>query len=100
MPSGKCLRVAFSILSCNCGCIRLSVCFATSASSSMPSIRSSGSRILPLDLDIFCPSESRTRPVTYTSRNGTSPMNFSPIMIILATQKKMMSKPVTRTLVG
>jgi hypothetical protein len=27
-------------------------------------------------------------------------MNFRPIMIIRATQKKMMSKPVTSTLVG
>ncbi len=36
----------------------------------------------------------------YTSLKGTSPMNFSPIIIMRATQKKMMSKPVTRTLPG
>ena len=33
-------------------------------------------------------------PVMYTSRNGTSSMNFSPNIIIRATQKKMMSYPV------
>ena len=32
--------------------------------------------------------------------NGTSSMKCSPIIIIRATQKKMMSKEVTRTLVG
>ena len=35
-----------------------------------------------------------------TSWNGTSPMKRRPIIIIRATQKKMMSKPVTSTLVG
>ena len=55
---------------------------------------------LPLDLDIFWPSASRIRPCRYTSRNGTSPMNFRPNIIMRATQKKMMSKPVTSTLVG
>ena len=35
-----------------------------------------------------------------TSRKGTSPMNFMPIITIRATQKKMMSKPVISTLVG
>mgnify|MGYP003694230255 CR=1 FL=1 len=66
----------------------------------MPSMRSSGSMMLPFDLDILSPCSSRMRPVMYTSRNGTSPANLSPIMIIRATQKKMMSKPVTRTEVG
>ena len=55
---------------------------------------------LPLVFDIFSPCSSRMRPVMYTSRNGTSPMNFRPIIIMRATQKKMMSKPVTSTLVG
>ena len=36
----------------------------------------------------------------YTSRNGTSPVKCRPSMTMRATQKKMMSKPVTRTLVG
>ena len=40
------------------------------------------------------------RPWMYTARNGTSPVNLRPIMIIRATQKKMMSKPVTSTEVG
>ncbi len=34
------------------------------------------------------------------SLKGTSPMNLMPIIIMRATQKKMMSKPVTSTLVG
>ena len=46
---------------------------------------------LPLLLDIFWPRSSRTRPWMKTSRNGTSPMNLRPIIIIRATQKKMMS---------
>ncbi|MND03524.1 hypothetical protein D3C83_233840 [compost metagenome] len=52
---------------------------------------------MPFDFDIFCPSLSRTRPVTYTSLKGTRPVKWSVIMIIRATQKKMMSKPVTST---
>ncbi len=56
--------------------------------------------MLPLDFDILSPFSSRMRPVMYTSRNGTSPMNLRPSMIMRATQKKMMSKPVTSTLVG
>ena len=35
-----------------------------------------------------------------TCLNGTSPMKWMPIIIIRATQKKMMSKPVTKVLVG
>ena len=66
----------------------------------MPSMMSSGSSMLPLVFDIFSPCSSRMSPVMYTSRNGTSPMNFRPIIIMRATQKKMMSKPVTSTLVG
>ena len=100
MPFGNCLRVIFSIEGASLGCIRPLVRLATSASRSMPSMRSSGSSTLPLDLDIFCPSESRIRPCTYTSRNGTSPMKCRPSMIMRATQKKMMSKPVTSTDVG
>ena len=44
------------------------------------------SRIRPVDIDI--------------AERDIVGMNFSPIIIIRATQKKMMSKPVTRTLVG
>ena len=39
-------------------------------------------------------------PVKYTCRKGTSRMYSSPAMIIRATQKKMMSGPVTSALVG
>ena len=64
MPSGNSRRVAFSIFAASRGFIRPVVRLASSASRVMPSIRSSGSSTLPLDLDIFCPSLSRTRPVT------------------------------------
>ena len=100
MPSGKASRVCFSIFCFSCGCIISAVRFCTSSSISMPSIRSIGSRIFPFDLDIFCPCSSRTRPVMYTFLKGISPVNFRVIIIILATQKNMMSKPVTSTSVG
>ena len=64
---------------------------------SMPSMRSSGSSTLPFDFDIFWPSSSRTIALMYTSRNGISPVKYIVVMIIRATQKKMMSKPVTST---
>jgi hypothetical protein len=40
---------------------------------------------------IFLPCASRTRPWMYTCLNGTRPVKCVVIMIILATQKKMMS---------
>ena len=40
---------------------------------------------------IFLPFASRTSPCRKTSLNGTFPVNLSPAMIILATQKKRMS---------
>ncbi len=62
------------------------------------SIQSSGSTTLPKDFDIFLPRSSRTRPVRAIVLNGTSPsMAYRPNIIIRATQKKMMSWPVTRT---
>ena len=64
------------------------------------SIISSGSMTLPVDLDILRPVSSRTRACRYTSWKGTWPMKCWPIIIMRATQKKMMSKPVTSTLVG
>ena len=63
MPFGNCLRVFFSMRSRRCGCIRPLVRLATSASRSMPSIRSSGSMMLPFDLDILSPCSSRISPV-------------------------------------
>ena len=55
---------------------------------------------MPLDFDILAPAASRTRALKNTFLNGTSPVKWMPIIIIRATQKKMMSKPVTRSLVG
>jgi hypothetical protein len=65
------------------------------------SMSPSGSKTLPLDLLIFWPFSSRTRPWMAIFLNGTSPsMKCIPIIIMRATQKKMMSRPVTRTEVG
>ncbi len=89
-------RCAFAI----CGCISPSVRLVIRSASEMPSTTSSGSSPLPRVFDIFWPSASRTSPVMWTLRNGTSPMKCSVIMIIRATQKKMMSCPVTSTSVG
>ena len=61
---------------------------------------SSGSMTLPVDLDIFLPSASRTRAWMYTSSKGTLSMKWMPIIIMRATQKNRMSKPVTRQDVG
>jgi len=59
-----------------------------------------GSRIFPLDFDIFCPFSSLIRPVINISLKGISFMKYMVIIIILATQKKIMSKPVTKVEVG
>ena len=64
------------------------------------SMSSMGSGELPRLLDILRPSLSRTIPVKYTFLNGNLPIYSSPAMIIRATQKKIMSGPVTRSLVG
>ncbi|CSB24642.1 Uncharacterised protein [Vibrio cholerae] len=106
MPFSNVLRVFFSIFAASCGCIMLPVRFATRDSRSIPSIISIGSSTLPFDFDILSPFSSRIRPVTYTVLNGTCALPSSSlqkcmvIMIMRATQKKMMSKPVTRTSVG
>ncbi len=56
---------------------------------------------LPLDLDIFWPVLVAHQGMDVDRRGtGTSPMKCRPIIIIRATQKKMMSKPVTSTSVG
>ena len=91
MPSGYSLRVRASMVAAICGCVMLAVRLATSSSVEMPSMRSIGSRPLPRVLDILAPVASRTMPWMYTLRNGTSPVKRSVIMIIRATQKKMMS---------
>ncbi|MNE13997.1 hypothetical protein D3C80_1068540 [compost metagenome] len=63
MPFGNCFSVRLRIFSASCGCIMLPVRFSSRSSSEMPSTMSSGSITLPFDLDIFCPSSSRIRPV-------------------------------------
>jgi hypothetical protein len=62
--------------------------------------RSIGSITLPLVFDIFSLFSSRTRPVRWTVRNGTSWVKWRPAIAIRATQKKRMSNPVTSTPVG
>src|SRR5438309_2280634 len=63
----------------------------------MPSMRSSGSSVLPFDFDIFSPSASRTMALMYTCLKGSLWVKCSDIITMRATQKKMMSKPVTST---
>ncbi len=78
--------------------------FLSSAGSSSglgwPWMMSSGSMTLPFTFDIFSPRSSRTIACKKTVRKGTSPMKCSPNIIIRATQKKMMSWPVSMTVVG
>ena len=71
-----------------------------SASAEKSRMMSSGSIELPRLLDILRPWLSRTVPCRYTRRNGTSPMNSSPAMIMRETQKKMISGAVTKSSVG
>src|SRR5579871_1771209 len=73
------------------------------ASAPYLSISSNKSGELPRLLLIFLPCLSRTIPVKYTSLNGffsSDLTNSNPAMIILATQKKIISCPVTNTEVG
>jgi valyl-tRNA synthetase len=51
--TGEAGRVRFATVSARRGSIMFATLFATSVSASMPSIRSSGSRTLPFDFDIF-----------------------------------------------
>ena len=91
MPFGYSRRVRSAICAASCGWVMFEVRLATRPSVEMPSTMSSGSRPLPFVLDIFAPSASRTMPWMYTLRNGTSPVKRKVIMIMRATQKKMMS---------
>ena len=54
----------------------------------------------PNDLDIFLPWASRTIPWMATTSNGVGGWKWQPNISIRATQKKMMSYPVTSTDVG
>ncbi len=71
-----------------------------SASAPCCSVMTRGSITFPFVFDIFWPFSSRTIGCRYTVRKGTSPMKWRPIIIIRATQKKMMSCPVSMTEVG
>ena len=55
---------------------------------------------VPSDFDMRRPSGAWMTECTYTSENGTSPVNSRPIMIMRATHRKMMSRAVERTSVG
>src|SRR5699024_2241945 len=71
-----------------------------SASAPYLSMTSIGSTPLPNDFDILRFCSSRTSPCSKTSSKGFSPVCSSEEKIILATQKKMISYPLTRTFVG
>jgi hypothetical protein len=96
MPLGKFLRIAFcaasGVLSASA---RASICSRVA-----PCTTSRGSMTFPFVLLILSPFSSVTIAVRYTVRNGTFPMKCRPIIIIRATQKKMMSGPVTSTAFG
>ena len=66
----------------------------------MPSMTWRGSMTLPRDLDILRPCASRTMAWRYTCLKGTLPVSFMPIMTMRATQKNMMSWPVSSSAVG
>ena len=55
---------------------------------------------VPSDFDIRRPSGAWITEWTTTSRNGSSPVNSTPIITIRATQRKRMSRAVERTSVG
>ena len=59
-----------------------------------------GSGEFPRDLLNFLPCSSLKMLVKYTSLNGASHINSKPDIIILATQKNIISGPVTKALVG
>ena len=64
------------------------------------STMSNGSIPFPNDFDIFLPWLSLTIPCINISLKGFSFISSSPENIILATQKNIMSYPVTNTFVG
>mmetsp|Transcript_16626 Transcript_16626/g.55880 ORF Transcript_16626/g.55880 Transcript_16626/m.55880 type:complete len:268 (+) Transcript_16626:969-1772(+) len=74
--------------------------FAWSSSRRMPPITSRGSITLPSDLDILRPCLSRTMAWRYTSVKGSLSVMAREHMTMRATQKKRMSWPVSRRVVG
>jgi len=91
MPSGNSFFTRAATLGAVSGLRRPTVDLPISVVRSTPWIRSTGSITLPSDLLIFLPSLSRTMPWMYTVRNGTRPVKWVVIMIMRATQKKMIS---------
>ena len=73
---------------------------ARTASAPYRSTISSGSTTFPFDLLIRDPSAAWMMLVIITWLNGFFWVNFRPVMIMRATQRKMMSRPVTSTSVG
>ena len=59
-----------------------------------------GSTPVPSDFDMRRPSAACTWQWMATSANGTSPMNSRPVMIILLTQRLMISRAVLFMLFG
>jgi hypothetical protein len=99
------MRSSWKRMSCPCGAIDTMPKRRPSAP--YLAIRSSGSGELPSDFDILRPCWSRMMPVKYTCLNGIrfssgcpGFVNSRPAMIMRATQKKMMSGPVTSVVVG
>ena len=65
------------------------------------SMTPTGSITLPFDFDILAPLHHEPNGGCKRRRNGTAPFEkCSPIIIMRATQKKIMSKPVTNVPVG
>ena len=60
----------------------------------------SGSTTLPFVFDIFWPSGSRISPDSEIVWNGSRSVSSIPSITMRATQKKMISQPVSRTDVG
>ena len=91
MPSGNSFCVRSRILGASSGLRSPVVRFSSSASSAMPSIRSTGSSMLPSDFDIFLPSCVAHDAVDVDVAERHRPVKWVVIMIMRATQKKMMS---------
>ena len=84
----------------SCPGLAFSISENLKASAPCFSDNSKGSIVFPRLFDIFLPCESLTKPWIRISLNGIFSIVYKPIMIILATQKKIISKPVTSKVVG
>ena len=100
MPSGICLRVMFAML---LGEVRLHHAAGALFDQRLQIDavdHIDGVQHVALGLGHLLAVAVAHQAVDVDLPEGTSPMNLRPIMIMRATQKKMMSNPVTRTLVG